>query len=114
MCIDAQRLEYMQQRLEFMRQASDTFYSQAMHIGVHPFIEFTGLINEYIKICSDNLEAGVDFIECSKHTGNSLIVKDYQIEYINEKLECIFNGLLFAESKESKQPKKKAKKNVQS
>jgi len=78
--------------VEQMQKASEAFYKAAIQIGNHPFIEFTGLMNEYIKACSEAHEMGIDFSECSTHTGIDLPLQSCQINYINEKLECIFTG----------------------
>lgn len=75
-----------------MRAASHDFYYAAIKIGVHPFIEFTGLMNEYIKLCEGAHKAGTDFTECNKHSGEELPMQPFEIDYMNEKLECIFNG----------------------
>lgn len=81
-----------QAMLDKMRSASNLFYSQATQIGNHPFIEFTGLMNEYIKICQRAHEQGLDFTQCNKHAGEHLPMKSFEVDYINEKLECIFTG----------------------
>lgn len=78
--------------LQSMRMASNAFYAAAVRIGVHPFIEFTGLMNEYIKLCQMAHKAGIDFSECSAHSGQALPMPAYSIAYVNEKLECIFTG----------------------
>lgn len=78
--------------LQRMKAASDQFYYAATQIGVHPFIEFTGLMNEYIKACSLAHDGGVDFSRCNTHTGQELPLKPFMVRYINEKLECIFTG----------------------
>lgn len=44
-----------------MRQLSNQFYVGAITIGNHPFIEFTGLMNEYIEACKEALKEGIDF-----------------------------------------------------
>ena len=75
-----------------MRAMSALFYSNAVRIGNHPFIEFCGLMNEYIKACEIAHEAGIDFSECSAHSGQPLPMKSYMIDYVNEKLNCIFAG----------------------
>jgi hypothetical protein len=75
-----------------MQEASNQFYYTVIHIGVHPFIEFTGVMNEYIKLCQDAHAADIDFSECNVHTGQPLPIKSHQKDYINEKLECIFTG----------------------
>ena len=78
--------------LEQMQAVSSSFYAHAVQIGVHPFIEFCGLMNEYINACRNAHNNGLDFSECSKHSGQSLPLESFQIAYINEKLECIFTG----------------------
>lgn len=78
--------------LRSMQQTSDAFYRSAVAIGCHPFIEFTGLMNEYIKACTAAHEDGIDFTECNTHSGIELPMLDYQVAYVNEKLECIFTG----------------------
>ena len=75
-----------------MRAVSNAFYAAAVRIGNHPFIEFTGLMNEYIDACRDASAQGIDFTQCNTHTGQHLPLKSFQVDYINEKLECIFTG----------------------
>lgn len=84
-----------EERLEMiakMRITSKHFYAAAVAIGNHPFIEFTGLINEYISICERANAQGVDFTECNTHGDKDLPMAPHHIDYINEKLECIFTG----------------------
>ena len=75
-----------------MRDASNQFYAAATQIGNHPFIEMTGLLNEYIKACQIAHDAGIDFSECSAHSGQPLPMQSYMVSYVNEKLDCIFTG----------------------
>jgi hypothetical protein len=75
-----------------MKATSRRFYAQATHIGNHPFIEFTGLLNEYIQCCESALAKGIDFTECNAHTGAQLPMQSHEVLYVNEKLECIFAG----------------------
>lgn len=75
-----------------MHAASRVFYRQSCDIGNHPFIEITGLMNEYIKACEAAHEQGIDFSECNTHSGLDLPLQPYSVDYINEKLECIFTG----------------------
>lgn len=75
-----------------MQTTSSMFYANAVSIGNHPFIEFCGLMNEYIKACEAAAAKGIDFTECNTHTGQHLPLESHQIDYINEKLECIFTG----------------------
>ena len=78
--------------LSAMYAASNYFYRDAVKIGVHPFIEFAGLMNEYIKACESAHDKGIDFSACSKHSGQNLPMADFMVDYVNEKLECIFTG----------------------
>jgi hypothetical protein len=75
-----------------MQSTSNTFYSGAVMTGNHAFIEFTGLINEYVKACYDSIEKDVDFTQANVHTGKALPLAPYQLEYIAEKFDCIYGG----------------------
>lgn len=78
--------------LRKMREASAVFYGLAAQTSCHPFLEFTGLMNEYIKCCEEAHSNGIDFAACSAHTGQTLPMHQCSIDYINEKLGCIFGG----------------------
>jgi hypothetical protein len=78
--------------LKRMQAVSHLFYIQARAIGNHPFIEFAGLMNEYIKACHSAHDKGIDFTNCNTHSGQELPLEDFEVKYINEKLECIFTG----------------------
>lgn len=75
-----------------MQQTADRFYREAVQIGNHPFIEFAGLMNEYINACRQSHVQGVDFSDCSRHSGKVLPLHPVMSDYIDEKLECIFSG----------------------
>ncbi|MEG4335427.1 hypothetical protein QUB40_26340 [Microcoleus sp. AT9_A2] len=82
--------------LKAMKAAANNYYREAIATNCHTFIEFTGLINEYIKICERNLnQGGVDFTKTSVHCpgGPRLHVEDWELAYINDKLRCIFPSL---------------------
>jgi hypothetical protein len=80
------------QALAHMQKAADQFYRSATAIGNHPFIEFAGLMNEYIVACRDAHDKGIDFSECNQHTGRVLPLHPVMSDYVNEKLACIFAG----------------------
>lgn len=75
-----------------MSMAASEFYATATQIGNHAFIEFTGLMNEYITLCQQAHLKGVDFTQCNVHSGIELPMKGYHKLYIQEKLNCIFSG----------------------
>lgn len=72
-----------------MEMAANEFYSMAVLIGHHPFIEFCGLMREYVLCCRDAIAQDVDFTECSIHTFRPLPVMTYRADYFAEKLGCI-------------------------
>jgi hypothetical protein len=80
-----------------MKAASANYYRDAIATNCHTFVEFTGLIGEYIKICERNFQQrGIDFTKTSAHSidGPRLHIEDWELDYINEKLRCIFPELL--------------------
>lgn len=90
--------------LEAMKAASNNYYREAIATNCHTFIEFTGLINEYIKICERNLkQRGVDFTKTSIHCPGepTLQIEDWELKYINDKLGCIFPNLQLVEAEKN-------------
>lgn len=81
-----------------MEKVRTAFYSAAIQIGNHAFIEFCGLMGEYVKICQQTLDKGEDFTVANNHSGQSLVVHDFNINYLAEKFECIF-GPVFEDPK---------------
>jgi len=80
--------------LEGMRRASSMFYARAFAIGCHPFIEFNGLMNEYIKICERAHRDGIDFPRASAHSGIAIPMATYEAAYLGEKIGCIYGPAL--------------------
>jgi hypothetical protein len=74
-----------------MELVSAQFYRAATRIGNHPFIEFAGLMNEYIKIWRDANAKSIDFTQCNTHAGNHLAMAPYQVDHVNEKRECFLS-----------------------
>jgi hypothetical protein len=75
-----------------MREARDLFYALAVHVGHHQFVEFAGMIGEYIAICEATHRAGRDFA-----TGAPLEMRGHHAHYLAEKMDCIY-GDAFARS----------------
>jgi len=72
--------------IKAMTHAKDVFYGLAVKAGHHQFLEFAGLMHEYIKLCTEAHEAGQDFY--------SLPMQEHHAEYIAEKLECIYGSAI--------------------
>lgn len=88
-----------QERVEALRRmqgAVSRFYSEAVQIGNHPFIEFAGLMTAYVNSCRLAHAEGVDFTECNVHAGRVLPMESFEIAYVAEKLDCIFGGRVAA------------------
>jgi hypothetical protein len=82
--------EELRLMIEQMQHASDEFYSRAQKIGNHPFIEFTGFMNEYIKMCKEAAASGFEFPRANTHTEMAIPMQHYHADYIGEKFDCIF------------------------
>ena len=80
--------------LHEMSKTSSLLYARAFAIGCHPFIEFCGLMNEYIKMCHTAHEAGIDFPHASAHSGIAIPMAPYEAAYLGEKLGCIYGPAL--------------------
>jgi hypothetical protein len=80
--------------IENMRAVSNQFYKGAQQCGNHAFIEFCGLMNEYIVACHNALERGIDFTMCNKHTGEDLPWAKHNAQYLGEKIGCIYGEML--------------------
>lgn len=81
--------EERERMLVQMHATSSTFYAMAVQIRNHPFIEFAGLMNEYIKLCEQAHRKGIDFTQCNVHTGQPLPIEAFHVRYLDEKLGCI-------------------------
>jgi microsomal dipeptidase-like Zn-dependent dipeptidase len=85
--------EQLEEILKGMGVVTKAFYPAAVALHNHPFIEFCGLMNEYISMCATTKAEGIDFTMANTHTGRSLIAHDFQVEYLAEKFDCIFGPL---------------------
>lgn len=91
--------EQLTKMVEDMQKVSNNFYGEAVKIGNHSFIEFAGLMNEYINMCAETLARDGDFTRANTHTGIGLVMMDYQAAYLAEKLNCIYGPTLAGDPK---------------
>lgn len=90
-----QRVEMLQK----MQALSDLYYGKACAAGCHAFIEFAGLMNEFIKVCTEAHKQGQDFPFANTHSGQALPFAPYHVAYLAEKLNCIYGpGLLASDA----------------
>jgi hypothetical protein len=81
----------LREMIRKMSVASNVFYSQATRTGHHAFIEFAGLMNEYVKLCATALARGIDFTLTNVHSGRAALpMESVHRDYLNEKLQCIY------------------------
>ena len=88
--------EEQKEAVRRMRTVSDAFYGPATQTGCHAFIEFCGLMNEFIKVCETTTKSGGDFMMTNTHNDQPLVMEDYQAMYLAEKLDCIFGPTIRA------------------
>jgi hypothetical protein len=84
--------------LQRMDETIRRFYGAAVHIGNHPFVEFAGVMQAYLNSCARAHEQGIDFSECNRHAGRQLPMESVEVDYLNEKLDCIFGGRIVAQA----------------
>jgi hypothetical protein len=89
--------EERREMLEKMQQISNTFYSLSVQVGVHAWIEFCGLMNEYVTLCQAAHAQGIDFGQANTHSGAALPVKPHNAAYLAEKLNCIYGPSLLSD-----------------
>lgn len=90
--IDSLKVLTPEESLKLMKSASETFYGMAIQTQCHAFVEFTGLINEYIDACQDfqRQNPADDFRECNVHSGKKINFPHFRLQYLQEKLTCIY------------------------
>jgi hypothetical protein len=90
--------EEREETLQQMTAISAKFYDLVFHANMgskaHAFVEFTGLMNEYIQICREAEKQGIDFGHANTHSGKALPMQDHQAQYLAEKLNCIYGPAL--------------------
>jgi hypothetical protein len=75
------------------------FFKENMAGKCHAFMEFNGLLSKYIELCQAANEAGIDFTTANKHHAQALPVAEHDMEYLAEKIECMFGPTLRANPK---------------
>lgn len=86
--------EEREEILAQMRQISGVFYTLAIQAKNHAFIEFCGLMNEFLQVCERAHQMGQDFTQANTHTGQSLPFETFNAAYLAEKLNCIYGPAL--------------------
>lgn len=90
----AEREDELLETIQGMQKASNAFYAAAIQLHCHPFIEFTGMLNQYIQMCRAALGGGIDFTGLNTHSGRGLPMSRIDSDYIFEKFDCIYGPSL--------------------
>ena len=83
-------IEELEKCIYKMSNTSNFFYSMAIHCNNHAFVEFCGLMNKYIDLCRSALKGNSDFRYLNIHGDNGLPMAGHDVEYLGEKLACIY------------------------
>ncbi len=81
--------EELGEMLDGMKIASAEFYRLAQRAGFHEFLEFTGFMNEYIKICERMHLKKINFVSDAPK------LEIYEASYLGERFGCIFQDSFF-------------------
>lgn len=104
MKIDDRTPEGRQEILRRMRAASSAFYIAATQCGCHAFIEFAGLMNEFIDVCARAEKEGINWPHANVHGDVHLPFEPFNYDYLSEKLECIYGVVIEPRSIPRKSP----------
>lgn len=92
--------EELQRLVKDMGGVAESTYWLFFHAGMgsrcHAFLEFNGLISQYVKIAQRAAAAGIDFTQANVHNQTPLPVEIHDLEYLAEKIRCIFGPLIDA------------------
>jgi hypothetical protein len=80
--------------LASMEKVRTAFYYQAVQTKCHPFIEFCGVMGEYLTVCREAHKKGIDFTQANTHSGQALPIQTHNAAYLAEKLNCIYGPSL--------------------
>lgn len=83
-----------EQVLRNMEAACSKFYAMAVLTGCHAFIEFAGVMREWIEACRHAHAQGLDFMHLNVHGDEHVPLQERHRVYIREKLDCIFGSQL--------------------
>lgn len=81
---------------EVSNRTYDVFFWGNMGAYAHAFIEFNGLLSKYVDICQRAAEQGIDFTDANVHSGIPFPVEEHDMNYLGEKLQCIFGPMINA------------------
>jgi len=73
-----------------MQAAWMAFYRDAASIGCHAFLEFSGLMAKFIDLCRQAEASGEPWLRANVHSGQHLAFEGHDVDYLLEKLECIY------------------------
>lgn len=89
-----QKLELIKTLKKDVEQFYWTLFSHRAGGEFHAFVEWCGVMSEHLNIVEGLLKKGIDATNMNVHSGQALPIPDHQLNYLAEKMECIFDGLI--------------------
>lgn len=84
--------------VQLLQKLCDHFYWLCFRNGLaskcHPFLEFNGVMQQYVSMCRSAADNGIDFAHCSVHQNRSLPMRVADASYLADKLNCIFGAAI--------------------
>lgn len=81
-----------------LKKTVSLFYNSlfALNTGgkFHAFVEWCGVMGEHLNIVEGLIKNGHNPFADNVHSGQTLPIPPYQLAYMAEKMECIFNGAI--------------------
>jgi hypothetical protein len=81
-----------------LKKTVNLFYGSLFSLGTggkfHAFVEWCGVMGEHLNIVEGLVKNGHNPFADNVHSGHTLPIPSYQLAYMAEKMECIFNGAI--------------------
>ena len=94
---DAEIDEYLADIAEWQEMLQQVYWLMfRANVGgkFHAFMEWNGVMSKHLGMARELVEQGIDAFHMSRHTGGPMPLADHHLEYLREKIECIFDGMI--------------------
>jgi len=97
---DMPTIEDHRETVKMLRDLNNQFYAMCFQANVggraHSFMEFNGLMSKFIDLMGRAVEEGMDPHQLNEHNRTPLPVETHDMEYLAEKIRCMFGPTLDA------------------
>lgn len=81
-----------------LRETVNLYYGSLFKLNTggkfHAFVEWCGVMGEHLNIVEGLVKKGHNPFADNVHSGHTLPIPPFQLAYMAEKMECIFNGAI--------------------